>query len=66
MLLVKPDFEETEEYDLIYRQITRKVGEISRKEFMEECFEIITYEHDLGTYVLLNYPAEESMNFAGG
>ena len=26
---------------------------------MEECFEIITYEHDLaGTYVLLNYPAE--------
>lgn len=58
VLLVKPDFEETEEYDLIYRQITRKVGEISRKEFMEECFEIITYEHDLGTYVLLNYPAE--------
>ncbi|MCH1982056.1 response regulator [Ruminococcus sp. OA3] len=63
VLLVKPDFEETEEYELIYRQITRKISEISRKEFKEECFDIITYEHDLGTYVLLNYPTEGIQEF---
>lgn len=63
VLIVKPDFEEVEEYEMIYRQITRKISEISRKELKEECFDIITYEHNLGTYVLLNYPTEGIREF---
>lgn len=56
IFIVKPDFIETEEYEMIYQRLNEKACEMCCREFQDECYELICVKLDIGTCVLLNYP----------
>lgn len=63
--IVKADFCETEEYEIIYKKISKKIVEICQKEFRDICFEILADVFDIGVCVFINYSQNAIGNLRG-